>query len=67
MLFREEVVNIINIARVNIDNYTRQPHLLFEKHVCRSGSNSYNWTWNNRLFPNRIRIKARLYIVTLLI
>ena len=40
MLFREEIVNIINIARVNIDNHARQPHLLLEKHVCRSGSNS---------------------------
>ena len=23
--------------------------------VCRSRSNSYNWTWNNRLVPNRKR------------
>ena len=21
--------------------------------ICRSGSNSQNWTWNNRLVPNR--------------
>ena len=26
-----------------------------EKFVCRSGSNSYKWTWNNRLVPNRER------------
>ena len=39
----------------------------FEKSVCRSGSNSYNWAWNNRLFPNRKRSTLRLYIVTLLI
>ena len=26
-----------------------------------------NWTWNNRLVPNRIRSMSRLYIVTLLI
>ena len=26
-----------------------------EKPVCRSGSNSWNWTWNNRLVPNRKR------------
>ena len=26
-----------------------------------------NWTWNNRLLPNRKRIMSRLYIVTLLI
>ena len=23
--------------------------------ICRSGSNSWNWTWNNRLVPNRKR------------
>ena len=34
--------------------------------VCRSGSNSQNWTWNNRLVPNRKRSTSRLYIVTLL-
>ena len=28
---------------------------------------SYNWTWNNRLVPNRKRSTSRLYIVTLLI
>ena len=26
-----------------------------------------NWTWNNRLVPNRKRSMSRLYIVTLLI
>ena len=26
-----------------------------------------NWTWNNRLIPNRERSMSRLYIVTLLI
>ena len=26
-----------------------------------------NWTWNNRLVPNRKRSTSRLYIVTLLI
>ena len=34
---------------------------------CRSGSNSQNWTWNNRLVPNRKRSTSRLYSVTLLI
>ena len=29
--------------------------------------NSKNWTWNNRLVPNRKRSSSRLYIVTLLI
>ena len=33
----------------------------------RSGSNSWNWTWNNRLVPNRKRSTSRLYIITLLI
>ena len=32
---------------------TRPPDLPPEKSVCRSGSNSYNWIWNNRLVPNQ--------------
>ena len=35
--------------------------------ICRSGSNSENWTWNNRLVPNRKKRTSRLYIVTLFI
>ena len=46
---------------------TRPPDLPLEKFACRSGSNSQNWTWNNRLVPNRKRSTSRLYIVTLLI
>ena len=46
---------------------TRPADLPLEKSVCRSGSNSWNWTWNNRLVPNRKRSTSRLYIVTLLI
>ena len=42
-------------------------HLTLEKFVCRSGSNSYNWSWNNSLVPNQERSTSRLYIVTLLI
>ena len=49
------------------DGNTRPPDLPLEKSVCRSGSNSYNWTWNNRLVPNRKRSMSRLHIVTLLI
>ena len=49
------------------DGNTRSPDLPFEKSVCRSGSNSWNWTWNNRLVPNRKRSTSRLYIVTLII
>ena len=30
-------------------------------------ANSWNWTWNNRLVPNRERSTSRLYIVTLLV
>ena len=45
----------------------RSPDLPPEKSVCRSGSNSWNWTWNNRLVPNRKLSMSRLYIVTLLI
>ena len=46
------------------------PHYLtclLRYRVCRSGSNSQNWTWNNRLVPNRKRSTSRLYTVTLLI
>ena len=35
------------------DGHTRPPDLPLKKPVCRSGSNSYNWTWNNRLATNR--------------
>ena len=49
------------------DGTIRPPDLPLEKSACRSGSNSYNWTWNNRLVPNRKRSMSRLYIVTLLI
>ena len=49
------------------DGNIRPPDLPLEKPICRSGSNSQNWTWNNRLVPNRKRSTSRLYIVTLLI
>ena len=42
-------------------------HLPSEKSVCRSRSNSYNWTWNSRVVPNQERSTSRLCIVTLLI
>ena len=38
-----------------------------EKPVCRSKSNSQNWTWDNELVTNYDRSTSRLYIVTLLI
>ena len=34
------------------DGCTRPPYLSPEKFVCRSRSNSQNWTWNNRLVQN---------------
>ena len=38
-----------------------------EKPVCRTRSNSYNWTWNNGLVKTWERSMSMLYIVTLLI
>ena len=49
------------------DGNTRPPDLPPEKSVCRSKSNIYYWTWNNRLVPNQERCRSRLYIVTMLI
>ena len=49
------------------DGNTRPLDLPPEKSGCRSRRNSWNWTWNNRLVPNRKRSMSRLYIVTLLI
>ena len=46
---------------------TRPPDLSLEKPVCRSGRNSSNWTWNNKLVLNRKRNMSMLYIVSLLI
>ena len=40
---------------------TRPPYLPPEKSVCRSRSNSENWTWNNRLVPNWERSTSRFY------
>ena len=49
------------------DGNTRPPDLSLEKSVCRLGSNSESWTWNNRLVSNRKMRTPRLYIVTQLI
>ena len=61
-------INLATVSTVSpsICHHTRPPDLPLEKPVCRSGSNSQNWTWNNRLVPNRKRSTSRLYIVTLL-
>ena len=47
------------------DGTTRPPDLPLEKSVCRLGSNSKNWTWNNSLIPNRKMSTSKLNIVTL--
>ena len=61
-------VQVITNENSERDGNTRPLDLPREKPVCRSGSNSQNWTWNNRLVPNRKRsTTSRLYIVTLLI
>ena len=41
------------------DGNTRPPDLPPVKSVCRSRRNSQNWTWNNRLVPNRERSTSR--------
>ena len=57
----------INCGKFFKRSNTRPPVLPLEKPICRSASNSQNWTWNNRLVPNRKRSMSRLYTVTLLI
>ena len=57
----------INCGKFPKEWNTRQPDLPLEKSVCRSRSNSWNQTWNNRLVPNQERSISRLYIATLLI
>ena len=49
------------------DGNTRPSYLPPVKPVFRSRNNTQNWTWNNRLVPDRKRNTSRLYIVTLLI
>ena len=41
------------------DGNVEPPDLPLEKPVCKSGSKSQNWTWNNRLVPNK---KRSIYI-----
>ena len=41
---------------------TRPPYLPPEKSVCRSRSNSYKQTWNNRLVPNWESSVSRLIL-----
>ena len=46
---------------------TRPPYLPTAKLACRSRSNSWNQTLNNRLVPNRERSTSKPCIITLLI
>ena len=49
------------------DGNTRPPDLPLEESLYRSGNNSSNWPWKNRLISNRKRSSSRLSIVMLLI
>ena len=60
-----ECVDHNKLENSSRDGNIRPPDLPPEKSVCRSGSNSKNWS--NRLVPNRETSTSRLYIVTLLI
>ena len=44
------------------DGNTRPPDLPPEKSVCRSRSNSQNWTWKNRLISNQERRMSKLIL-----
>ena len=62
-----ECVDHNKLGNSERDGNARPPDLPLEKPVCMSGSNSENWTWNNRLVPNGKKSTSRLYIVTLVI
>ena len=62
----DKAFDCVDLENSEGDGNIKPPDLPLEKSVCRSGSNSLNWTWN-RLVPNRKRNTSRLYIVTLLI
>ena len=54
-----DFVNHKNCGKFFKNGTSRPPDLSPEKSVCRSGSNSQNWTWNNRLVPNRKRSRVK--------
>src|SRR5574340_1653284 len=66
-IYYADCVDHIKLENSERDGNTRPPDLPLEKSVCRSGRNSQNWTWNNRLVPKMKRSTSRLYIATLLI
>ena len=45
----------INYGKFLRDGNTRPPDLPLENSVCKSGRNSENWTWNNRLEKEYIK------------
>ena len=49
------------------NNRMRKTRGLFKEIRATKVRKQQNWTWNNRLVPNRKRSISRLYIVTLLI
>ena len=61
------IVWITTVENSDRNGSARPPYLSPEKPEWESGSNSWNWTWNNRLVPNRKRSTTSLLIVTLLI
>ena len=67
IIFYHDCVDHNNVENSERDGNTRPPDPPLKKPTCRSGSNSWNWTWTNRLVPNRKRSASRLYIVTMLI
>ena len=54
-----------------LENFERDgntgPHDLPHENLYAGQEATGNWTWNNRLVPNRERSMSKLYIVTLLI
>ena len=58
---------ITKLENSSRDGNTRPSHLPSEKLVCRTRSNSLNWTWNNGLVQNWERSMSKLYILTLFI
>ena len=59
----EKTISLTSGAGKTGQPLVKEPDLPLEKPICRPGSTSQNWTWNNRLVPHT----SRLYIVTLLI
>ena len=61
MLEIRSQVRTLVIPNATYSNFLNYKLLIY------SGTNSKNWTQNNRMVPNRKRSMSRLYIVTLII